>query len=134
MTVELKYAGIPWCGLFAVHYWFVTERVGKRNRWEVWQTPNAGGSSNGHLHRNLQRPDANVGGGPTCLERSWSGEEADRITQALQLSWNVYPCRSLYFAFPGPNSNTYVAWVLREAAIEHPLSWKGVGKDFLPYL
>jgi hypothetical protein len=130
MTVELNYAGIPWCGLFAVHYWFVTESPGMRDRWEIWWQQNVGGYSNGYLHRNLQYPDADVGGGPTCLECSWSGKEADRITQALQQSWDGYPYRSVYRAFPGPNSNTYVAWVLRKAAIEHPLSWKGMGKDF----
>ena len=33
--------------------------------------------------------------------------------------------------WPGPNSNTFVAWVLREAGVEHALDPRGIGRNYL---
>lgn len=132
MSVELLHAGIPRLGLIAVHYWFVTNSAGVRERWEVWQEPNFGGASVGHLHRNLMHPDADVGGGPTRREQQWEGEIAQRIVSTLHESWEAYPHRHAYRAVPGPNSNTYVAWVLRQAKVDYRLSRKGIGKNYVP--
>ena len=33
-------------------------------------------------------------------------------------------------SWPGPNSNTFAAWVLREAGIEYPLHWKAIGSHY----
>jgi hypothetical protein len=41
-----------------------------------------------------------------------------------------YPHCQTYRYWPGPNSNTYVAWVLRQAGIDHPLGRLAVGKGF----
>ena len=35
-----------------------------------------------------------------------------------------------YHYWPGPNSNTFAAWVLREAGIEYPLHWRAVGSHY----
>ena len=140
MIVELKRAGVPRIlmpyvrvsvPMPAVHYWFVTETETVRERWEIWQSPDAGETSVGHLHRNLMEPDADVGGSPTRLECRWSGERARRIAGTLQRSWDEYPHRHRYRAWPGPNSNTFVAWIFREAGIEHRLSWMGLGKRYV---
>ncbi len=130
MKVELKYAGIPFLGMVAVHYWFVTDDSSARERWEVWQYPDVGERSTGHLHRNLMHPDSSVGGGPTHLARYWEGALAERLTTALHESWIRYPYRHQYHVVPGPNSNTFVAWVLRQAEVKHPLSWRAIGKNF----
>src|SRR5713101_8836549 len=42
-----------------------------------------------------------------------------------------YPYRRRYLAWPGPNSNTYVAWVLRRAGVAADLDPRGIGKDYL---
>jgi hypothetical protein len=130
MRVELKYAGIPFIGVVAVHYWFVTNDHGKRERWEVWHRANVGGLSMGHLHRNLLPPDAPVGGGPTRLACCWSDADAASVVQALQESWDQYPYRDHYRPVPGPNSNTFVAWILHRASITYPLSCRAIGKNF----
>lgn len=131
MIVELKYAGIPFWEMVAVHYWFVTNQAGVRERWEVWHRPNAGGDSIGHLHRNLMHPDSDVGGGPTCLAHRWQGAAAERLAQTLHASWEEYPYRHRYCALPGPNSNTFAAWVLHQAEVGDHLSWRGIGKNFV---
>jgi len=63
LKVELRHAPLPGVlGLFASHYWFVVFDGGKAERWEVWQTKNAGGRAVGHLHCDLKPADAGVGG------------------------------------------------------------------------
>ena len=130
MQVELKYAGIPYMGLIAVHYWFVTCGDGRYDRWEVWQRANAGGESVGHLHRNLMHPDADVGGSATQIAQRWSDASARRLAAALRDSWDLYPYRHRYHMVPGPNCNTYVTWALRRADIRYPLSRRAIGKNF----
>jgi hypothetical protein len=130
MEVELKCAGIPYLSAIAVHYWFVTVDGGRRDRWEVWQRANAGGTSIGHLHFNLMHADASVGGSAARTVNRWQGDESARIAEALYRSCEAYPYRHRYRAIPGPNSNTFVAWILREAMIAHNLSWRGIGKGY----
>ena len=41
-----------------------------------------------------------------------------------------YPHGSRYRYWPGPNSNSFVAWVLRRADIQYALHWKGIGSKW----
>jgi hypothetical protein len=128
IVVELRRAGIPFLGWLAAHYWFVVIDGERRERWEVWQTKNAGGRSVGHLHCDLKPPEADVGGGPTRLIAEWRGEQALALQKVLRRD---YPYCDTYRYWPGPNSNTYVAWVLREARVDHTLGRLAIGKRFL---
>lgn len=132
MIVELRCAALPFIGAVADHYWFVAtdEATGRTERWEVWQSPNAGGVSFGHVHRDLKHPDEGVGGGPTRIVSRWSGDAATKLAGVLEKCADEYPHRDHYFPWPGPNSNTFVAWVLRQAGIDFDLSWKALGKDY----
>jgi hypothetical protein len=131
MTVQLLYATLPPpVGLFAAHYWFNVIEDGRCDRWEVWQTRNAGGISHGHLHCNLKAPEAGVGGGPVRVAGEWHGAEAARLKEILVKAKELYPHCHRYLPWPGPNSNTFAAWVLRRAAIEYALPWKAIGRNF----
>lgn len=112
IRVELRAARIPIIGFFAHHHWFVVDRGGVRDRWEVWQSARAGGTAWGHLHRNLKRPDAGVGFGPSWLVQMWEGGAAVALARRIEDSPQTYPWRGRYLPWPGPNSNTYVQWVL----------------------
>jgi hypothetical protein len=60
----------------------------------------------------------------------WRGTKARRILEVLEHPEH-YPHIKTYRYWPGPNSNTYVTWVLRQAGVRidhHPLA---VGKDYL---
>jgi hypothetical protein len=117
--------------VIAVHYWFVVFHPEREapDRWEVWQDPDRGGESWRHLHCNMLHPDRGVGGGPSQIEREWTGEEADRLLAVLTDPLR-YPFREQYRAWPGPNSNTYVAWALREAGLVHRLRWRAIGRGY----
>ena len=132
MIVQLRCATLPFIGAVAEHYWFVVsdESTGECERWEVWQTANAGGESFGHVHCDLKHPDDGVGGGPARIITEWRDEQAARISSILKDIEAHYPYQDRYLPRPGPNSNTFVAWVLRRAEIDFPLSWKAIGKDF----
>jgi len=130
LKVELRYAPLPYIGLVAWHYWFVVSDDTGRHRWEVWQTKNAGGSCIGHVHCNLKQPEDGVGGGPSRLAAQWHGEPALAIKSVLE-NPGSYPWCESYRMWPGPNSNTFVAWVLRQAQIEQALDPRGIGKNYL---
>ena len=133
MIVQLKYASLPApLGLLAVHYWFnvLDPASGICDRWEVWQSRDAGGTSCGHLHCNLKAPESGVGGGPARLAAEWQGDEALRLKGILEEAKTRYPFCDHYLPWPGPNSNTFAAWVLRAAGIELRLPWNAIGKDF----
>jgi len=128
LKVELRYAPLPFIGAIAVHYWFVvTDDAGACHRWEVWQTQNAGGTSVGHVHCDLKAPADGVGGGPSRIAAVWTGDEAARIAAVLAKPGS-YPHARRYRYWPGPNSNSFVAWVLQRAGIQYALHWKGIGR------
>ena len=130
VKVQLRYATLPGLlGLVAAHYWLVVWDAEGCHRWEVWQTKNAGGRSIGHVHCDLKAPDAGVGGGPARLAAEWTGQEADAIARVLKEAAR-YPHRERYVAWPGPNSNTFVSWVVRRAGIGHRLGWMALGKRY----
>jgi hypothetical protein len=132
VVVQLRCSSVPPLDLLGVHYWFAVfePETGRWHRWELWQQADAGGTSWGHVHKDLMHVDANVGGGPMQVRAEWHGEEARALGQALARS-PEYPERGRYFAWPGPNSNTYIAWVLRRAGVAADLEPRGIGKDYL---
>jgi hypothetical protein len=130
LEVQLRYAPLPFIGRFAWHYWFVVSDDTGAHRWEVWQTKNAGGTCIGHVHCDLKRPDDGVGGGPSRLAFRWTGDEARRIARVLKKA-ATYPYCQRYRMWPGPNSNTFVAWVLREAGVDFALDARGIGRGYL---
>ncbi len=128
--MELRHAPLPGVlGLFASHYWFVVFDGARAERWEVWQTKNAGGRAVGHVHCDLKPPDAGVGGGSMRVDAEWTGDEAARIREVLKAA-QAYPFCERYRYWPGPNSNTYAAWVLRQANIRHPLARRAIGRGY----
>jgi Protein of unknown function (DUF3750) len=132
LVVQLGYSPLPSpLQPIAVHYHFLTYGPddGEWHRWDLWQYAGAGGTSWGHVHRDLLSPSAGVGGGPPCIEHEWRGEQAQAILRILDRSAE-YPYRERYLAWPGPNSNTYPAWVLRQAGVSADMDPRAIGRDY----
>ncbi|MGL5034799.1 MAG: DUF3750 domain-containing protein, partial [Microcystaceae cyanobacterium] len=81
-------------------------------------------------HKNLMPFDAGVGNGDSWLETFWTGELAQNLASILENSPYNYPYNNCYRYFPGPNSNTYVQWVLNQVNHPHRLSIKGIGTSY----
>lgn len=133
-TVELRAAKIPWISLVAVHYWFEIYQDNEVERWEVWQKPEQRQPSWGHVHLNLLRAKAGVGCGESWVEGSFTGGCAQKLIEILRQTPQDYPYQQLYRYWPGPNSNTYVQWVLNQADITQSLKWRGIGKSYLKWV
>ena len=125
LRVELRAARIPVIGRFAHHHWLVVIEGGQATRWEVWQHRHAGGESWGYLHRNLLPWAAGVGNGPSWPVHVWQDAAARDLADRLARAPQDYPWRDRYWAWPGPNSNTFAQWVLGE---RFALPWQGIGR------
>jgi Protein of unknown function (DUF3750) len=135
-VVQLRFATLPhFLRAMAIHYWFAVFDLNSRrwHRWEVWQAKNAGGLSFGHVHCDRRHPDCGVGGGAYRLAAEWDGSAAQAICAVLTQAQD-YPHRDHYRAWPGPNSNTFVAWVFREAGLHYLYDPRAIGKDYMGLL
>ncbi|MBL1208979.1 DUF3750 domain-containing protein [Geminocystis sp. GBBB08] len=130
LKCDLRVAKIPYLGLIAVHYWFVIVDDNYSERWEIWQSKHLVTTSWGHLHQNLMGVTQGVGNGECWLETQWQGKDAEILTKIIRESPTKYPYNYLYRYYPGPNSNTYVQWVLNQANIPYSLERRGWGKNY----
>jgi hypothetical protein len=131
-VVQLRFARIPGMESLAIHGCFVAYDPDTQSwtRWEVWQKQGIGPDSWGHLRRNLTGVTHGAGAGPNWIQAQWDGDDAQKI-QAVLEDPQAYPWQDIYLYWPGPNSNTYIAWVLKNAGIETDLPLAGMGKDHI---
>jgi Protein of unknown function (DUF3750) len=121
-----------WRGTFGVHTWvavkpkdatayMVYEVIGWRMRWA--DTPVA-------IHS--RAADARWFGSVPELYADKRGEEAEKLIPRIDAAARSYPFKNEYQAWPGPNSNTFVAWITRavpELGVDLPPT--AIGKDYL---
>lgn len=115
-------------GIVAVHSWLLVKRKGARTyeRYEVvgWGNP---------VRRNAYAPDARWFSNEPELVIGISGARAEPIVAKVLAAIEAYPYsgRGTYRAWPGPNSNTFVAHVLNKVPeIGAVLPPTAVGKDY----
>ena len=132
--VELRAAKIPGLtGIVADHYWLLVIRgiEGMQyqtcDRWEVWQHPHQNDSCWGYLHKNLLDPYQGVGNGQSQLIQQWEGSDALLMVEKIESSPSTYPFIRKYRYWPGPNSNTFAQWIVRDKV---ELGVRAIGKSF----
>ncbi|MCH9699273.1 MAG: DUF3750 domain-containing protein [Gammaproteobacteria bacterium] len=122
-----------WRGIFGVHTWIATKQPGAK-QYEVHQV----------IGWRLYQGVPVVVSEPDDPDRSWygqvpeviadlRGEQAAKLIPAIKAAVQSYPYADTYHVWPGPNSNTFTAWVARkipELKIQLPAT--AIGKDFLP--
>lgn len=119
-------------GLFGVHTWVavkpadasewtVYEVIGWRLRW----------SGTAVVIRN-RAPDGRWFGEMPELYADKRGAEAERLILRIDQAARAYPHAQEYRAWPGPNSNTFTAWIGRAVPeLEIDLPATAIGKDYL---
>lgn len=117
-----------WKSIFAVHSWIVLKDAGASSyeRYDKvgWGTP---------IRRNNYAPDARWFGNEPELVFAADGAAAEALLPKMRAAIAAYAYRGPgdYRAWPGPNSNTFVAFVVAqvpELAVALPPT--AIGKDF----
>ena len=119
-----------WRGWFAVHTWIATKAQNADNYtvYEVvgWRL-NRGQPA---LRVATDIPDRQWYGAQPEVLLDIRGEKAQRLIPQIQTAVNNYPWKDEYRVFPGPNSNTFPAWVgkqVPELGLKLPFSAIGSG-------
>lgn len=122
---------LNWRGIFAVHTWIATKpekaphfTVHQVVGWRVFRNLPA-------VFSEAAVPDRNWFGNPPAIIAELRGKEAAqaivKITQAVE----SYPYVHEYRLWPGPNSNTFTAYVARQVPeLQLQLPVMAIGKDF----
>jgi len=119
-----------WRGWFAIHTWIAAKR---RNEdfYTVYDVVGwRGRYGSGVVGINRDTPDRYWYGSRPKLLREHRGEQAESLIDAVDAAARLYPWKNTYKVFPGPNSNTFIAWIARlvpELELELPLSAIGSG-------
>jgi hypothetical protein len=130
------YAGraFKWRGAFAVHTWLAAKPAGaaRYTRYEVigWNVMRGGSAVSVSDYR---APDAEWFGARPRVIREVRGSVAEKVIARLPEAVATYPYPDTYSAWPGPNSNTFIAHLGREIPeLELVLPPIAIGKDYLP--
>ncbi|PMR71763.1 DUF3750 domain-containing protein [Billgrantia endophytica] len=117
-----------WRGIFAVHAWVVTKPKGAVE-YTVHQVTGWGRPT---LSSRTGIPDRAWFGSPPEVHATLCGAPAEQAIEQIEEALPHYPYQDRYRAWPGPNSNTFVAWLIREVpALAVSLPPTAIGKDYL---
>jgi len=119
-----------WRGWIAIHTWIAGKQTGESGYtvYEVIGWRQRQGLHVVRIERDL--PDRFWFGERPRLLKEFRGEGVDRLIAAVDRAAKSYPWPDTYSAFPGPNSNTFTAWIagqVPELALKLPFSAIGSG-------
>jgi hypothetical protein len=123
-----------WRGAFAVHTWLAAKPrdADGYQRYEVIGWYARSGRSPVSVS-DYRAPDAEWYGAAPELLRDLRGADAEAVIARLEAAVASYPHAHEYTAWPGPNSNTFVAHLGREIPeLRLTLPPTAIGKDYLP--
>ena len=129
----LQVYGAPawgWRGWFAIHTWIAAKPAGKPSYtvYEVVGWRQRRGLPVVRIEQDF--PDRYWFGERPRLLKEFRGEKVDRLIASVDRAAKSYPWPHTYQAFPGPNSNTFTAWIARqvpELGLDLPFSAIGSG-------
>ncbi len=117
-----------WRGYFAVHTWISTKEAGASE----YRVHEVIGWRNYVVSSRAGEPDRHWYGARPELYADIRGEEAEILIPRIYEAVDAYPYVEEYKAWPGPNSNTFVSWVIRNVeGMNVALPANAIGKDYL---
>lgn len=120
-----------WRGWFAVHTWIAAKRDGEPayTVYEVIGWRQRRGLPVVRIEKDL--PDRFWFGERPRLLKEHRGAGAEELIKAVDRAARAYPWPDTYKAFPGPNSNTFTAWVARQVpALGLRLPFSAIGSGY----
>ena len=123
---------LRWRGHFAVHTWIATKKASANTYtihhvigWRYYR----GGSP---VVTQRGKPDFYWFGSKPDLLLDKRGETAESLIVQIEQAVKAYPYADRYAAWPGPNSNTFIAFIGRQVpGLGLDLPPTAIGKDFL---
>src|SRR5438132_9443239 len=124
---------VSWRGVFSMHTWLAVKPSGaeRYTRYEVLGF----GVANGAPAMRIDRtgPDNYWFGARPALVLDRRGPDCDTLIAKIRDAVANYPYPHEYRAWPGPNSNTFTAYIGRSVPeLGLALPANAIGKDFLP--
>ncbi|WP_353960392.1 DUF3750 domain-containing protein [Halomonas maura] len=118
-----------WRGAFGVHTWIATREAGaaafRLHQVVSWRRPAL-------VSQTIASPDRAWYGSAPRLLADYRGAPAAAMIEGIEAAVSAYPLPSRYRPWPGPNSNTFTAWVIRRVVgLDVVLPVTAVGKDYL---
>jgi hypothetical protein len=123
---------VRWRGIFGVHTWIAAKPAGARaytvyevNGWRLRRTGSA-------VVQSDRPPDGRWFGNAPDLLADLRGPQAEALLDRIETAVSRYPYAAEYRVWPGPNSNTFTAHVLRDIPeLRVDLPPTAIGKDYL---
>lgn len=122
-----------WRGAFAVHTWISVKPANAKEYtiYEVmgWHVRHGGSA----LQVHNDEPDKYWYGARPDLLSDLRGAKAEKAIKDIEAAVKAYPYAGTYTTWPGPNSNTFTAFVTRSVPeLGVDLTPTAIGKDYLP--
>ena len=120
-----------WRGWFAIHTWIAAKHTGEPSYtvYEVIGWRQRRGLPVVRIEKDL--PDRYWFGERPRLLKEHRGAGVDELIAAVDRAARSYPWPEAYTAFPGPNSNTFTAWVARQVpALDVSLPFSAIGSGY----
>jgi len=123
-----------WRGWFAIHTWISVKRKNE-DHYTVYDVVGwRGYHGDGVLGIRRDIPDRYWYGARPQLLKEHRGESAESLIDAVDAAAHLYPWKKTYQIFPGPNSNTFVAWIGRQIPeLELELPFSAIGAGYVDY-
>lgn len=119
-----------WRGWFAIHTWIAAKRTGEA-QYTVYDVVGWRGRRGQPVLRIAQEiPDRYWFGARPRILKELRGPGVDELIAAVDAAARDYPWKTTYKAFPGPNSNTFTAWIAQrvpELGLDLPFTAIGSG-------
>lgn len=119
-----------WRGWFAIHTWIVAKKTGEDSYtvYDVVGWREKRGQPVLKIYHDI--PDRYWFDERPRILKEHKGKGVDELIDAVDKAARTYPWKETYKAFPGPNSNSFTAWVARqvpELGLDLPFSAFGSG-------
>lgn len=124
---------LRWRGVFGVHTW-ISVKPGNAPAYKVYEVI-GWRHYRGHPSVSIsgRPPDGRWYGAEPVLLADLRGRAAERAIPRIDAAARSYPFINHYRVWPGPNSNTFTAHVIRQVPdLRVHLPATAVGKDYLP--
>lgn len=121
-----------WRGIFAIHTWISVKRTGHKfyTVYDVVGWRKYRGQPVMQINKDI--PDRLWFGSVPRILKEYRGSGTEKLIDQIDKAARDYPWKKSYTTFPGPNSNTFVAWIAKQVPeLKLELPFSAIGKNYV---